>query len=105
MLEINQAPGISISFGGPFIFQELKPRASASATAGKPQNGFEFSTPPNQAAHEPFPAQNRLSQTKSTSNRRQSPRKYRSQPGIHVAPSFALASIPRPTSAMAPSDL
>ena len=29
-----------------------EPRASASATAGKPKNGFEFSTPPNQAAHD-----------------------------------------------------
>jgi len=32
-----------------------EPRPSASATAGKPKNGFEFSTPPNQAAHEPVP--------------------------------------------------
>jgi hypothetical protein len=32
-----------------------EPRASASATATKPQNGFEFSTPQNQPAHQPAP--------------------------------------------------
>jgi hypothetical protein len=32
-----------------------EPRASASATAGKPKNGFEFSTPPTPAVHEPVP--------------------------------------------------
>jgi hypothetical protein len=32
-----------------------EPRASASATASQPQNGFEFSTPSTPSAHEPVP--------------------------------------------------
>jgi hypothetical protein len=33
-----------------------EPRASGSATADKRKDGFEFSTPQNQAGHEPIPA-------------------------------------------------